>query len=195
MGHVTALYDADACAAAIVRRFVQTVATGNTSCLGRIAEQRLVQRFAERVGDAPQATVASGADRSTTADRRAAWVAVETLADVVDRWYAIPGLTGVGLYGGKFTMTSTSGLPFTSRVWSLKLNQARWTTDVEVSGTATMPRAAGTAVASLKLGGPGTATGELTVTWSTRAQGAQARISGTIGGRAVDLTRPAPSYW
>ena len=195
MGHVTALYDADACAAAIVRRFVQTIATGDTSCLGRISEHRLVQRFAERAADAPQATVASGADRSTAADRRAAWIAVETLADVVDRWYAIPGTTGSGLYGGKFTMTSTAGLPFTSRVWSLKLNQTKWTTDVEVTGTATMPRAAGTAVASLSVGGPGTAKGELTVTWSTRAQQAQARISGTIGGRAIDLTRPAPSYW
>jgi pimeloyl-ACP methyl ester carboxylesterase len=195
MGHVTALYDADACAAAIVRRFVQTIATGDTSCLGRIPEHRLVQRFVERAPDAPEATVGSGADGSTAADRRAAWIAVETLADVVDRWYAVPGLTGSGLYGGKFTMTSTAGLPFTSRVWSLKLNQNRWTTDVEVTGTATMPRAAGTAVASLSLGGPGTAKGELTVTWSTRAQQAPARISGTIGGRAIDLTRPAPSHW
>ncbi len=123
MGHVTALYDADACASVIVRRFVQTLATGDTSCLGRLSEHRLVQRFAERVADAPQATVASGADRSSAADRRAAWVAVETLADVVDRWYAIPGFTGSGLYGGKFKMTSTDGLPFTSRVWTVKLTR------------------------------------------------------------------------
>jgi pimeloyl-ACP methyl ester carboxylesterase len=195
MGHVTALYDADACAAAIVRRFVSSVTTGDTSCLGRISEHRLVQRFAERAADAPQATVASGADRSTAADRRAAWIAVETLADVVDRWYAIPGFTGSGLYGGKFTMTSTAGLPFTSRVWSLKLNQTKWTTDVEVTGTATMPRGAGTAVASLSVGGPATAKGELTVTWATRAQQAQAHVTGTIGGRAIGLTRPAPSHW
>ena len=92
-------------------------------------------------------------------------------------------------------MTSTAGLPFTSRVWSLKLNQTKWTTGVEVTGTATMPRGAGQANASLSVGGPGTAKGDLTVTWSTRAQGAQARVIGTIGGRAVDLTRPAPSYW
>jgi hypothetical protein len=195
MGHVTALYDADACAAAIVRRFVQTIATGNTSCLGRISEHRLVQRFAVRAADAPEATIASASDRSTADDRRAAWIAVETLADVVDRWYAVPGTIGSGLYGGKFTMTSTAGLPFTSRVWSLKLNQTRWTTDVEVTGTATMPRGAGTASASLSVGGSGTAKGDLTVTWSTRAQGAQARISGSIGGRAIDLTRPAPSHW
>jgi pimeloyl-ACP methyl ester carboxylesterase len=195
MGHVTALYDADACAAAIVRRFVRTGATGDTSCLARIPEHRVVQRYVERAADAPQAAVASNADRSTAADRRAAWVAVETLADVVDRWYVISGFTGSGLYGGKFRMTSTEGLPFTSRVWRLRLTRSQWTKDVEVTGEATMPRGAGTAVATLSLGGPGTAKGELTVTWSTRAQQAQARITGTIGGRAVDLTRPAPSYW
>ena len=195
IGHVTALYDADACAAGIVRRFVESISTGDTTCLSRIPEHRLVQRFAERVVDAPQAAVGSGADRSTAADRRAAWVAVETLADVVDRWYAVPGLTGSGLYGGKFTMTSTAGLPFTSRVWSLKLNQTKWTTDVEVTGTASVPRAAGTASASLAIGGTGTAKGQLSVTWATRAPQAQARITGTIGGRAIDLTRPAPSHW
>ena len=195
IGHVTALYDADACAAGIVRRFVESISTGDTSCLSRIPEHRLVQRFVERAADAPEAARASGADRSTAADRRAAWVAVETLADVVDRWYAIPGLTGSGLYGGKFTMTSTAGLPFTSRVWSLKLNQTKWTTDVEVTGTASIPRAAGTASASLTIAGAGTEKGTLTLSWSTRAPQAQARITGTIGGRAIDLTRPAPSHW
>lgn len=195
MGHVTALDDVDVCASTIVRRFVRTAATGDTSCLARVPEHRLVQRFAERVADAPQATVASGADRSTVADRRAAWVAVETLADVIDRWYAIPDITGVGLYGGEFTMDSTSGLPFISQVWSIALDESRWAKDVEVSGNASVPRAAGTAIASLSLEGPGTAKGKLTVTWSTRAQGSQARITGTIGGRAVDLSRPAPSYW
>ena len=33
IGHVTALYDADACAAGIVRRFVESISTGDTSCL------------------------------------------------------------------------------------------------------------------------------------------------------------------
>ena len=195
IGHVTALYDADACAAGIVRRFVESISTGDTSCLSRIPEHRLVQRFAERVADAPQAAVGSGADRSTAADRRAAWVAVETLADVVDRWYAVPGFTGSGLYGGKFTMTSSAGFPFTTRVWSLKLNQTKWTTDVEVTGTASVPRAAGAATASLTIAGAGTEKGSLELSWSTRAPRAQARIIGTIGGRAIDLTRSAPSHW
>ena len=195
IGHVTALYDADACAAAIVRRYVTTLSTGDTSCLGRIPEQRLVQRFAVRAADAPEATPASGSDRSTAADRRAAWIGVETLADVVDRWYPIPGTTGSGLYGGKFTITSTAGLPFTTRVWSLKLNHVKWTTDVEVTGAATVPRAAGIASATISLGGSGTAKGEITATWSTRSPGAVARITGTIGERTIELARPAPSHW
>ena len=93
-------------------------------------------------------------------------------------------------------MTSTAGLPFTSRVWSLKLNQDEVDDGRRGHGDGDdAARRPGRPAASLSVGGPGTAKGDLTVTWSTRAQGAQARITGTIGGRAVDLTRPAPSYW
>src|SRR6185503_8106747 len=124
-GHVTALYDADRCTSVIVRRFVTGLAAGDTSCVDRISEHRLVKRFAVRAADAPQAAVMGAADRSTARDRRAAYVAVESLADVIDRWYAIPGYTGVGLYGGKFTMTTTTAEPFVSRTWTLKLNHLR----------------------------------------------------------------------
>ena len=108
------------------------------------------------------------ADRSTAADRRAAWIGAETLADVVDRWYPIPGTTGPGLYGGKFTITSTAGLPFTTRVWSLKLNHVKWTTDVEVTGAATVP-----------------------------PRGRDRKRDDLAGrlGDGDELTRPAPSHW
>ena len=194
-GHVTALYDADSCASSIARTFVETRAMGGTGCLAHIPEHRIVQRFAEAAADAPPADVASGADRSRPADRRASRVAVEALADVIDRWYAIPGFGGSGLYGGKFTMTSTDTSPFASRVWTLALKKLKWTQDVEVSGIATVPRGPGTASASLTVKGAGTDAGDLTVTWSTRQPGAKARIRGTIGGRAVDLSTPAPSFY
>ncbi len=99
-GHVTALYDADQCASVIVRRFMRTLDAGDTSCVDDISEHRVVRRFAETASQAPQAKVAGKADDSKVADRRAAYVAVESVSDVVDRWYAIPGYTGVGLYGG-----------------------------------------------------------------------------------------------
>ena len=65
-----------------------------------------------------------------------AYVTVEAIADVIDRWYAIPGYTGIALYGGKFSMYSTSGLPVSSQLWSLKLNRFQWTRDVAVTAPA-----------------------------------------------------------
>ena len=194
-GHVTSVFEVDHCPSVIVRRFVRTLDAGDTSCVDAISEHRVVRRFAETAAGAPQAAVASDADASTARDRRAAYVTVEAIADVIDRWYAIPGYTGTGLYGGQFSMFNTSGLPVSSQMWNLKLNRYRWTEDVAVTGTGSMPRGAGTARMEMKIKGAGTDVGALTITWPTRAAGARARIRGTIGGRVVDLRAPAPSYY
>jgi hypothetical protein len=92
-------------------------------------------------------------------------------------------------------MYNTSGLPVSSQSWTLKLNRLRWTSDVEVTGTGSMPRGAGTATMTMKIKGAGTDTGSLTITWSTRSAGAFAHVTGSIGGRHVDLFAPAPSYY
>lgn len=194
-GHVTALFDADACASRIARRFIENAAAGSTSCLESIPEHRVVQRFGETAAQIPQAPVVSSGDRSTAADRRSARVVVESIADVIDRWYAIPDFSGGGLYGGRFTMDSTGGEPFVNRVWSLDLNRIQWVSDVRVTGTGTVPRGAGTARVTVELRGAGTADGELTVTWPTRTPGALARVRGTLGGRAIDVSTPAPSFY
>jgi len=194
-GHVTSVFEVDHCPSVIVRRFVRTLDPGTTSCVDEISEHRVVRRFAERVAQTPQAAVASTADRSTPRDRRVAYATVETIADVIDRWYAIPGYTGTSLYGGQFSMFNTAGLPVSSQTWNLKLNRLRWTSDLAVTGTGSMPRGAGTAVMTMKVKGAGTDVGQLTITWQTRAMHAKARIRGTIGGRAIDLRAPAPSYY
>ena len=121
-------------------------------------------------------------------------MAVQAIADVIDRWYAIPGYSGTSLYGGRFHMTNTSGLPVSSQIWTLKLHRLRWTRDVAVSGTGSVPRGAGLASMSVTIKGGGTDPGTLTITWSTRAPRAVAGIAGRIGGRPVDLEAPAPSY-
>ncbi len=194
-GHVTSVFEVDQCPSVIVRRFVRTLDAGDTSCVDDISEHRVVRRFAARAADAPQASSASAADRSTARDRRAAYVTVETIADVIDRWYAVPGYSGAGLYGGKWWMDNTASLPVSSQTWNLKLTGVRWTADVRVTGTGSMPRGSGTAAMTMRIRGAGTDPGSLTITWSTRAAGAIARISGTIGGRVVDLRAPAPSYY
>ena len=103
-GHVTSVYEVDRCPSVIVRRFVTTLDGGghvlhrsNLRASGRA-------RFARKAAGIPQAMVASPYDRSSANDRRAATVAVEAIADVIDRWYAIPGYSGTSLYGGRFHM-------------------------------------------------------------------------------------------
>jgi pimeloyl-ACP methyl ester carboxylesterase len=194
-GHVTAIYDADRCASAITRRFIATLDAGDTSCAVRTPEHRAVHRFVEYASDAPQASVAGAQDESTARDRRAAYVTMESVADVIDRWYAIPGYTGRGLYGGRFSMYSTGGYPFTNRVWSLQLGHLRWTRDIQVTGTGTMRRGRGPAQMELTIRGAGTAKGSLTMSWTTRVPMETASITGTIGGRTIDLEAPAPTYF
>jgi pimeloyl-ACP methyl ester carboxylesterase len=194
-GHVTAIYDADRCASAIARRFIATLDAGDTSCTQQIPEHRAIAKFPEYARQSLPAQSWTGTDESTNRDRQAAYVAVETVADVVDRWYAIPGYTGTSLYGGRFSMYTTAGYPFTDRVWSLQLNHLRWVRDIEVTGTGSIPRGKGLAHMDLSLRGAGTAKGQLTVTWRTRKPLAIARITGTIGGREVNLFVPAPTYF
>jgi pimeloyl-ACP methyl ester carboxylesterase len=194
-GHVTAIYDADRCPSVITRRFITTLDAGNTSCAKNIPEHRAVNRYAETAAEAPQADVAGKRDQSTARDRRAAYVAMETVADVIDRWYAIPGYTGSGLYGGRFGMYTTGGYPFTDRVWSLQLNHLRWVRDIQVTGTGTMQRGRGPAEMQLTIRGPGTDKGSLTMTWTTRVPLETASITGSIGGRTIDLEVPAPTYF
>ena len=154
-GHVTSVYEVDRCPSVIVRRFVTTLDAGDTSCTGRISEHRVVPVFARKAAGIPQATVASPYDRSSANDRRAATVAVQAIADVIDRWYAIPGYSGTSLYGGRFHMTNTSGLPVSSQIWTLKLHRLRWTRDIAVSGTGSVPRGAGLASMSVTIKGGG----------------------------------------
>ncbi|HEX5017279.1 MAG TPA: alpha/beta fold hydrolase, partial [Actinomycetes bacterium] len=194
-GHVNAIYDADKCASVIARTFIETRSVGNTSCLSDIPEHRTAAAFAETASGIPQATVASGRDQSTARDRRAAYVAMESVSDVVDRWYAIPGYTGSGLYGGQFSMYTTSTDPFVSRIFTLKLNHLRWVRDIQVTGTGSIPRANGPASVTVTIRGAGTDKGSLEMHWHSRAKNEMASVTGTIGGRRIDVLVPAPSYY
>lgn len=194
-GHVTALADPDRCVSHVVRRFVRTTAVTGTGCIADISEHRVVARFARRTAQVPEARVAGPRDRSNALDRRSAYTAVESVADVVDRWYAIPGYTGTSLYGGRFTMTTTSGRPFWARTWRLRLADLRWTSDLAVTGRGTIPRGPGRAELRLHVDGPGGGDGWLTLRWQARAAHAQVRVTGTLGGRPVRLLAPAPSFY
>ena len=101
--HVSALGDRDGCAAPIVRRFIRTLSAGDTSCAGRIAEVRTVERFPRRSAGATPADPRPG-DRSTVADRRVAAVAAATVADAIQRWLLNYDGSSRGLRGGRWTL-------------------------------------------------------------------------------------------
>lgn len=178
--HVNALGDLYGCASVIVRRFVVAESAGSTACAGRIPAVRMVEQFALRVADAIPAQVASTADHSTPRDRKVAAASAETVADALARWVNMGGSSGVGLRGGSFTTNGSSLIRFT-------LTADRWAADLPVSGAATWDQTTGGVLARVAVAG-----GRLTMSWSDGVNGATATITGNLGGRAIDLSMPAP---
>ena len=178
--HISALGDRDGCAAPMVVRFIRRLDAGDTSCAGRVAEVRTVDRFprtaAQAVAAAPRAD-----DRSTPAARRAAAVATATVADAIQRWVLNYSGAGRGLRGGRWSFTG-------ERVVRFRLRRARYARDVPVSGTATWRIADGAVRATLRLPGRG----RLRARWSTRRPLAVATLDGRLGGRRLRATMLAP---
>ena len=188
-GHVTAVYDYENCASVIARRFLQTRHAGDTSCATHLPAVNVVKTFPLRLAGAPMGVPTVG-DHSAPIDRRAAWVAQQTVGDAMVRWYNLMyGVRGMGLRGGTFTVAgpylSTAPLTF-------RFDRDRFTRDLATSGTATWSRATYRLRASLRIDGPGNEDGFLFLTCVTDRAGARARVSGMLGGRHVSLIVPVP---
>ena len=97
--HVTALADFDRCATGIVRRFLRTLAPGDTSCAAG-APSCTWCGGSRAAPPAPGTAVPRAGDRSRPLDRRAAWVAAQAVADAISRWWLMYGRDGHGLRGG-----------------------------------------------------------------------------------------------
>ena len=168
VGHVTAIADFDGCASGIVRRFIDTLAPGDTGCAATRPEVHVVPRFPRTLAGAPGAT----------RRERVAWAAAWTVGDAIARWPLMAGGLGHGLRGGAYTAT----LDYYSRApvrW--RLDRARFVRDLPVSGRAVWDRRSGTITARLT-------SPRLTIRWSTRRAGAIA----TVRGPRVRLSMPAP---
>jgi pimeloyl-ACP methyl ester carboxylesterase len=187
-GHISALDDYQDCASAIVRRFLGSLAAGNTSCAARAPTVDVV-RFPRDLAAAPAARGLAG-DHATAAGRRAAWVASQTVGDALSRWYNLMfGVDGIGLRGGEFTV---AGPYLSNRALAITFHGDRFVTNLAVSGRAIWNRAAGRVRATLRLTGPAGAAGAVTVSFPTRGAGARATVTGTLGGRRVHVRLPAP---
>jgi pimeloyl-ACP methyl ester carboxylesterase len=184
--HVTALADFDDCAARIVRDFIRARAVGDTGCASRLAELHLVPAFPRTTAAAPAATRAAG-DRSNAGDRRAGWAAAHTVADAMSRWWLMYGYDGRGLRGGKF---ETGGDYYAFHPVTFRFAKTRFVRDLPVSGRAAWNRRTLRMTARVKVAGA--RSGRLRIAWATGVRDAAATVRGTLGGRSVRLTMPAP---
>ena len=172
--HVTAISDFGRCASDIVIRFVRTLHAGDTSCASEYAEIRTVDRWARRAvgfGD-------PGARRSVR-------IAAATVADVMARWLAMYGSSGVGLRGGRFT---TFGL----RDVTFELDGVRLVADVAVDGDVAWHRPTGRVRATVSVGGPGTRVGRIHLRYNDARPRAVIHARGRVGNQKVRLSLPAP---
>ena len=181
-GHVTAIDDFYGCAQDIVRRFARTQRV-DAACASRVPALHLVPSFSRSLRDVEAAQPAPG-NRGTDADLRAAAAATLAAADVLSRSYEFGASPGTGLRGGSYTATSKNAAA------NATLSGVRWTDDLAVSGKAAFDARAARATARLTLAGG--AAGTLDAKWATAGSAAVAELRGTIGGRAVRATMPAP---
>ena len=181
-GHVAAIDDFYGCAQDIVRRFARTQRV-DAACASRVPALHLVPSFARSLSDVEAAQPAPG-NRGTDADLRAAAAATLAAADVLARSYEFGSTPGAGLRGGSYTATSKNASA------SATLSGIRWTSDLAVSGKAAFDARSARATARLTLAGG--AAGTLDAKWATAGSAAVAELRGTIGGRAVRATMPAP---
>jgi len=185
--HVNALPHArSACGAQIVRRFIETLQSGDTSCAAEVPPLRLVPQFALHAADLEPAAAAAG-NRASDAQLRWVQAAVQTGGDVLARLGGNSTDQGVGLRGGTFRAVEDASTVHVG------LDQVRWTEDLAVSGKIDKPMArSGTVRASLHLAGAQEFTGDLTVEWPEGTVDAVASIRGRLGGVTVLANAPAP---
>jgi pimeloyl-ACP methyl ester carboxylesterase len=188
--HITALADFQSCASVYVRRFLETLEAGDTSCASAMPPMNVVARFPVRLAGAPEARSGGGDDRSTTGDRKAAWVASQTVGDALSRWYNLMyGSTGHGLRGGRY---ATSGSYYGLGPVRIAFRGTRFVSDLSVSGPTVWNRQTDIVHARLSVAGPRGEGGTLTIRFPTNEADGVATITGALGGRHVDVVTAAP---
>ena len=191
--HVNALPRARSpCGAELVRHFIETLDVGDTRCAAAVPPVRLVGSFARRAAELePAEGLAS--NRASDAQLRVLSAAVLTAGDIVTRLDMSSSGHGVGLRGGRFTITERNGAQV------VRLDAVRWTEDLAVSGIIERTRGRdGQVRGHLRLSGADPLrgadplAGHIEVVWSGAAPTAAADIRGTLGGAHVAARTPAP---
>jgi hypothetical protein len=125
-------------------------------------------------------------NQANEAQRRIAASGLETVGDVIARWYATYNDFDRGLRGGKFTYTtSRTGYVFT-------LTELKWTQDVAVSGTVSWDQVSNIITAHVTLKSAGAQVGTLQIRWNDADIDAMASVTGEIQGATLIARRIAP---
>jgi pimeloyl-ACP methyl ester carboxylesterase len=183
--HINALpYARSECGARLVRRFIQTLSSGDASCAAAVPPVPLVPRFARWVRELDPAQ-ASSANQASQAQLRVVTAALLTAADVLARAEENGAGRGVGLRGGTFTIAAAA------EGYRLQLTDVRWTEDVSVSGSLEAGGQGGVVRADLEVSSPAGA-GKLQLSWPQGAGGARATAVGKLSGERVEAQAEAP---
>jgi len=181
--HVAAIGDPYDCASRIARAFVVTLKIQDAGCLKNTPEIRMVSMFAVHVRDMTPALGLS-TNSAGQAQLRAASVAAQTVGDALARTSWLQGISGQGLRGGSYRVSSTNG------VKTITLDAYRWTDDVPITGVVTENQRTGDINGTVAL--TGASHGTVVVQWNERRPSANALISGRLDGRRVYAAIPAP---
>jgi pimeloyl-ACP methyl ester carboxylesterase len=185
LGHVVADSDEIGCTLGIVHRFVKNLAPGNINCVHEVRPVRTVPRFARTAGELAPLKALKG-DKTTDAQRRIAAAGLETVGDVIARYYVTFNFVDSGLRGGQLTYVATdTGYEFT-------LEGFKWTEDVAVSGTVSWDQTTNIITAQVVLKTAGTLVGSLRISWNDAHINALASVTGVIQGATLIAQRIAP---
>jgi pimeloyl-ACP methyl ester carboxylesterase len=179
------------CASTVIEEFVarpQDIQKLEASCAPEVPPIHTVGVYPSKLAGEPPLVAGPGSGAGVEELRLAA-AAVASGGDAVARYAAIEAPTDAGLLGGRVLATHEGRL--------LTLTRDQLIPGVQVSGTVRLSPApiaedAQAVVAQLSVVAPGVRHASFTATWTTSGANAMARVAGTIEGRTVSGTMPAP---
>jgi pimeloyl-ACP methyl ester carboxylesterase len=172
------------CGEVIVRRFLDTLETGDEGCAAAAPPVRLVPRFARQAGELDAASAGAG-NQAGEGARRTVTAALLTCEDVIARARDNGAGHGVGLRGGSFTVRRVG------EGYRITLEGVRWTEDVALSGHIDWPGRTGTVHAQVTLNSP-QGPGTLELSWPEGVPNARAAARGQLAAQVVAAEGPAP---
>jgi hypothetical protein len=185
MGHVVTDSDEIGCTLGIVHRFVKNLDPGDTKCVLKVRPVRTVPLFALTASELAPLAALKG-DKTADAQRRIAAAGLETVGDVIARYYVTFNYVDTGLRGGKFTYVATA------TGYEFKLKDLQWTEDIGVSGTVSWDQTSNIITAQVTLKSAGTHVGTLQISWNDAEINAMASVTGEIQGATLLAQRIAP---